>query len=190
MDRKMLAFDVVVLVVYLAAANPAITGIGAHEWLGLGVCLVLVAHAAISGGRAQDRRRRARSENAGGGGRCRSEGAACEVTAAGASPRGPKAAPQEGKSGASAARVARWALDALIAVALAVCAVSGVMVSGAVLPAFGLYAEGYFFWDPLHAASAKVLLALLLVHVAVHWRWLAGLFGKGKKRKAADLYRR
>ena len=53
----MLAFDVVVLVVYLAAANPAITGIGAHEWLGLGVCLVLVAHAAISGGRAQDRRR-------------------------------------------------------------------------------------------------------------------------------------
>ena len=76
------------------------------------------------------------------------------------------------------------------AAALAVCAVSGVMVSGAVLPAFGLYAEGYFFWDPLHAASAKVLLALLLVHVAVHWRWLAGLFGKGKKRKAADLYRR
>lgn len=120
MDRKMLAFDVVVLVVYLAAANPAITGIGVHEWLGLGVCLVL---------------------------------------------------------------------DALIAAALAVCAVSGVMVSGAVLPAFGLYAEGYFFWDPLHAASAKVLLALLLVHVVVHWRWLAGFFGKGKKRKAADLYR-
>lgn len=57
MDRKMLAFDVVVLVVYLAAANPAITGIGAHEWLGLGVCLVLVAHAAISGGRALGARR-------------------------------------------------------------------------------------------------------------------------------------
>ena len=178
--KKSLAIDSVALAVYLVVANPAITGIGAHEWLGLGVLAVFLAHAAISGGRAWDRRR-ARSENAGGGGRGRSEGAACEVTAADALPRGPKAAPQEGKSGASAARVARWALDALIAAALAVCAVSGVMVSGAVLPAFGLYAEGYFFWDPLHAASAKALLALLLVHVAVHWKWLARLFGKERK---------
>ena len=38
----------------------------------------------------------------------------------------------------------------------------------AVLPALGLYARGYFFWDPLHAASAKVLLALLLVHLALN----------------------
>lgn len=187
--KKSLAIDSAALAAYLVAANPSLTGIGAHEWLGLGVSLVFLVHAAISGGRAQDRRR-ARSENAGRGGRCRSEGAACETPAAGTLPRSSKAVSQEGKSGASVARVARWVLDALIAAALAVCAVSGVMVSGAVLPAFGLYAEGYFFWDPLHAASAKVLLALLLVHVAVHWRWLAGLFGKGKKRKAADLCRR
>ena len=40
------------------------------------------------------------------------------------------------------------------------CAVSGIMVSGDVLRAFGWYAEGYYFWDPLHAVSAKVLLAL------------------------------
>ncbi|MDO4289622.1 MAG: hypothetical protein Q4C41_00135 [Eggerthellaceae bacterium] len=49
------------------------------------------------------------------------------------------------------------------------------MVSGAVLPAFGLYATGYFFWNPLHAASAKVLLALLLIHVAVNVRRIAAI---------------
>ena len=49
-----------------------------------------------------------------------------------------------------------------------------------VLRAFGLYAEGYYFWDPLHAVSAKVLLALLVVHVAVHAKWIAAWFRKGK----------
>ncbi len=63
------------------------------------------------------------------------------------------------------ARVARAVLAVLLAVALMVCVVSGVMVSGAVLPTFGLYAEGYYFWNPLHAVSAKVLLALLLIHL-------------------------
>ena len=53
-------------------------------------------------------------------------------------------------------------------------------VSGAVLPALGLYADGYYFWDPLHAIAAKALLALLLVHVVAHWRWLAGFFKNGK----------
>ena len=66
---------------------------------------------------------------------------------------------------ATPARVARAVLAVLLAVALMVCVVSGVMVSGAVLPAFGLYAEGYYFWNPLHAVSAKVLLALLLIHL-------------------------
>ena len=61
---------------------------------------------------------------------------------------------------ATPARVARAVLAVLLAVALMVCVVSGVMV-----PAFGLYAEGYYFWNPLHAVSAKVLLALLLIHL-------------------------
>ena len=55
-----------------------------------------------------------------------------------------------------------------MAVALAVVMVSGLLISGAILPAFGLYADGYYFWDPLHAASAKVLLALLLIHLATN----------------------
>ena len=76
----------------------------------------------------------------------------------------------------SLARTGFLVLDVLILIAFMTCTVSGLLVSGAVLPALGLYADGYFFWDPLHAASAKLLLALLVIHVVAHARWIAGLF--------------
>ena len=122
MDRKLLAVDAACLLVYLVAASPALTGIGIHEWLGLGVLVVFFAHAAMH---------------------------------------------------------VDWAVEAVRSAFMTVT-VSGIMVSGAVLPALGLYADGYYFWDPLHAIAAKALLALLLVHVVAHWRWLAGFFKNGK----------
>lgn len=131
-----LVVDVAVLVAYAVVANPALTGIGLHEWLGLGALLLLVVHTALHAGWVAETVRFAR-ENP------------------------------------SAMRIGNLVVDTLAFVALAVCVVSGVMVSGDVLRAFGWYAQGYYFWDPLHAASAKVLLALLLVHVVVHWRWVA-----------------
>lgn len=60
-----------------------------------------------------------------------------------------------------------FVLNAAIFVDLAVCAVSGLMVSGAVLPTFGLYAGGFFFWAPVHAFSAQLFMALALVHVVL-----------------------
>ena len=130
MDKKNLAIDVAALAVFLAVVNPALTGIGVHEWLGLGMLLVFFVHALLH---------------------------------------------------------ADWAVGALrgsialIVVALMAVTVSGIMVSGAVLPTFRWYAQGYYFWDPLHAMSAKALLALLLVHVVVHGKWLARVFKKGEK---------
>lgn len=137
-----LAVDVAVLAAYAVAANPALTGIGVHEWLGLGALLLLVVHAALHAGWVAETVRSVRE-------------------------------------GPSVLRVGNLAVDVLAFVALATCAVSGLMVSGDVLRAFGWYAEGYFFWDPLHAVSAKALLALLVVHVALHWRWIAGFFSRG-----------
>ena len=119
---RRIVFDTVLIAAYALVAVPALTGVGAHEWLGVAVVAALLAHCARRG-----------------------------------------AAPARG-----AAAAGRAVLNGLIVVALAACAVSGAMVSGAVLPALGLYARGYFFWDPLHAASAKVLLALLLVHLALN----------------------
>lgn len=130
--RRRLAFDGAVLVVYVLAANPAVTGVPVHEWLGLGTFVLLAAH-------------------------CAARGMGRGVTAKG---------------------IALTVLNTLVLLCLALCAVSGVMVSGTVLPALGLYAEGYYFWDPLHAVAAKLLLALLLVHVAVHVPWIGRVLKK------------
>lgn len=58
-----------------------------------------------------------------------------------------------------------FVLNAAIFVDLVICSVSGLMVSGAVLPTVGLYAGGFFFWAPVHAFSAQLFVALALVHV-------------------------
>lgn len=42
--RKAVVVDVVALVAYLAASFPSFTGVAAHEWLSIGVFVVLVVH--------------------------------------------------------------------------------------------------------------------------------------------------
>ncbi|MEY8460409.1 hypothetical protein AALA69_04690 [Eggerthellaceae bacterium 24-137] len=125
---RMLVVDALALALYIVVSLPALTGVGPHEWLGLGVGLVLLVHGAqhfelvarlLSGHR-------------------------------------------------SLRAIGRVLLDAALVIAVAVVVLSGLMESGAVLLSFGLYAEGYYFWGPLHAASAKVLLALLVVHGALN----------------------
>lgn len=140
MKRSRVIFDIAVLAVYLVAANPALTGIPVHEYLGLGAFVVVAAHVVASG--------------------------------AGLMGRG---------------RPGRLALNVVLLMALAATVVSGVMVSGDVLPALGLYAMGYHFWDPLHALAAKVLLAALLVHVVLRGpaAW-AVLRGRGHRTEAPE----
>lgn len=75
------------------------------------------------------------------------------------------------KASKKAASIGRFALNVALALTLVICAVSGMFVSATVLPALGLVAPGgYYFWDPLHALFAKVLLALVVVHVALNWQ--------------------
>lgn len=131
MKRRKAAVNAALLVAYLVSAVPALTGVNAHEWVGLAVMAMLLAHAASSLPAFQGRIARARS-------------------------------------GESLVQVGYVVLDAALFVVLAVVVVSGVLVSGAVLPALGLYASGYYVWDPLHAIAAKVLFALMMVHVSVH----------------------
>lgn len=131
---RVLVVDALALVLYVVVSLPALTGVGVHEWLGLGVGVVLLVHGA------------------------QHVDFAGRLLASRCSPRA----------------VGRILLDAALVLAVAVVMLSGLMESGAVLPTFGLYAEGYYFWGPLHAASAKVLLALLIVHGALNigsvWR--------------------
>lgn len=94
-----------------------------------------------------------------------------------------------GRGAAQRAARLNVAVDVALVVALMAVAVSGLLVSGAVLPALGFYAEGYFFWDPLHALTAKVLVALVIVHVALHAQRLSWAFGGGGRRAVRHSFK-
>lgn len=134
--KRKAVLDAVAAVFFAVAVLPQLTGIAAHEWLGIVALVALLAHLAA---------------------RLDALAGLCRAAAR-----------------RSFLALARVALDAALFLTLAVCAVSGALVSATVLPAFGLFAPGYFVWDPLHAASAKVLLALVLVHAVSHAGKLTG----------------
>jgi hypothetical protein len=81
---------------------------------------------------------------------------------------------------ASRATVANFVLDVALLIAFMVVTVSGIMVSRHILPALGLVAPGYFFWNPVHSIAAKLLLALLIVHLVTHFRWFMSVFKRKK----------
>ncbi|MDR0500872.1 MAG: DUF4405 domain-containing protein, partial [Coriobacteriales bacterium] len=74
-------------------------------------------------------------------------------------------------------------LDVITLIVFVTCTISGLLVSRHILPLCGFVAPGYFFWLPLHSLTAKMLLALLLVHVVAHLPWFAAHFSKKKKEK-------
>ena len=120
--KTILVADAVLAVLFIACELPGVTGVPAHEWLGIVLAVALLAHA---GKRVITTVKNARN-------------------------------------------AARLVVDVVMLVTLAVCVVSGLIISGSVLPFFGYYATGYYFWSPLHAATATVLLAVLLVHAALN----------------------
>ena len=137
MKGKVFTVDAIALAAYLAAANPSLTGLAAHEWIGIGAALVIALHCAMHFDWIRHR----------------------------------VASARRSRSTRGIARVVGLALAAL---SLVTCIVSGLAVSGAVLPSFGLYVDGYYFWTAIHSVSAKVLLALLMLHVATSIPKLAG----------------
>ena len=145
--KRKAALDAVAAALFAAAVLPQVTGVAAHEWLGIAALAALLAHLAAS---------------------LDALAGLCRAAARG-----------------SFLVLACVALDAALFLALAACAVSGALVSATVLPAFGLFAPGYFVWDPLHAASAKVLLALVLVHAVSHAGKLAGFLKAQQSRDGA-----
>lgn len=81
------------------------------------------------------------------------------------------------------ARQGNLLLDGVTFVTVVVVIVSGLGVSATILPALGYFVEGYFFWGPLHAISAKLLLALLILHLAVHWKWILSAIKNEKEAR-------
>jgi hypothetical protein len=53
---------------------------------------------------------------------------------------------------------------------------SGIMISEAVVPAFGLTLPMNFAWRSLHDLSANFSLLLMGLHITLHWNWIVSTF--------------
>lgn len=64
-------------------------------------------------------------------------------------------------------------VDALLFVATVTVMLSGLMVSQAIASALGVTVVPSAAWHLAHAFSARAVIALMGVHFALHWRWIA-----------------
>jgi len=71
-----------------------------------------------------------------------------------------------------------YILDWLLFFLFVVATFSGVLISEEALPAFGINIEIDPFWSSLHDMSANLMLIVLGVHLAMHWKWIVTNFKK------------
>ncbi|CAM3606633.1 DUF4405 domain-containing protein [Zobellia roscoffensis] len=63
---------------------------------------------------------------------------------------------------------------------MVVVTLSGIVISESALPLVGIHFEPDAFWSKIHDVSATLFMALLGVHIALHWKWIVGAFKKLK----------
>ena len=60
--------------------------------------------------------------------------------------------------------------------AMTLCVASGILISRVALPEFRISLPlDDPFWERMHTLTAEVTLGLVPVHVALRWRWIAGV---------------
>jgi len=137
--RTNLAIDALLITAYVLAANPAVTGISIHEWLGLGFGLIGAVHL------LRHREWAVRTAR--------------------------------GLFGRIAARSKiNLIADALLLVTGGGVVITGLVISHTLLPLLGLAGVTGGAWSAVHALSAYGLVATVLLHVVLHWRWIVTAF--------------
>jgi hypothetical protein len=71
-----------------------------------------------------------------------------------------------------------WLINLLLLAAMTLCVMSGIYISVVVLPVFGVSVgspAAVGFWRRLHTLTANATLILVPIHVAMDWRWIAGV---------------
>jgi hypothetical protein len=77
-------------------------------------------------------------------------------------------------------------VDAALFVAGVTVMLSGLLISQSVAGTFGIAIVPSSLWVSTHSWSADATILLLLVHFALHWRWIANVAGKlGRSRPQA-----
>ena len=71
-----------------------------------------------------------------------------------------------------------YVLDWLLFFLFVVATFTGVVISEAALPALGIHIVIDPFWSALHDISANLLMVIIGIHLAMHWRWIVTNFKK------------
>jgi Domain of unknown function (DUF4405) len=68
-----------------------------------------------------------------------------------------------------------WLVNLALLFAMTLCVASGIAISRVALPELGITTLQTPFWYRLHVLTAEVTIGLVPVHVALRWRWIAGV---------------
>lgn len=68
-----------------------------------------------------------------------------------------------------------YILNALLFIDMTVVIFTGLMISEAALPLFGIELSPGFAWRRLHDTSANLSLLLTGLHLALHWQWIVSM---------------
>lgn len=75
-------------------------------------------------------------------------------------------------------------VDIVLFVSTVTAMLSGFMVSRVISGFLGFSAPAGLVWHTVHSASADVVIALALLHTALHWKWFARVLGVRPARSA------
>jgi hypothetical protein len=82
-----------------------------------------------------------------------------------------------------------YILNALLFVDVTVVIFTGLMISETALPQLGIVLARGGGWRMLHTLSANLFVALIGLHIALHWQWIVGMLKRllGAPRRAPQL---
>jgi Domain of unknown function (DUF4405) len=90
-------------------------------------------------------------------------------------------------SSASGQARVNFVLNTLLFVDFTLITLSGIMISEHALPLFGIEIARNFAWRGIHDLTANLMIVLIGAHLAMHWRWIAGVVSKLFVRRAAPV---
>ncbi|PDW01564.1 DUF4405 domain-containing protein [Candidatus Viridilinea mediisalina] len=134
-NKTRLLLDLVLLLAFLLATAPELTGITIHEWLSLGLAAAILTHLLLNWSWILQVMRRF-----------------------------------FGKVSWKA-RI-NYILNSLLFIVFTIIITTGILISEAVLPLFGLSIPRDRLWLSIHHTMSDVAVLLIGLHVALHWRWI------------------
>lgn len=68
-----------------------------------------------------------------------------------------------------------YVLNTLLFIDMTIVIFTGLMISEAALPLFGVHMASGGVWRRLHDTSANIVLVLVGLHIALHWQWIVNM---------------